>query len=437
MAPILGALLYVWLGINRIERRARALRTKRPPAGPYVAYDECSADVIKQALAPEGLHLESLVRLVGDVTRRPLVAGNYITPLVEGDQAYPAMLQAIDAASRSITLITYIFENDRTGRSFLEALRGAMSRGVAVRVIIDDVGSRYSWQPMPNVLRRAGIPVATFLSTLIPWRFRYSNLRTHRKILVVDGKVGFTGGMNIREGNCGNLEPRHPIQDMHFGVTGPVVAQLQAVFAEDWAFCTGELLQGEPWFSSLKPAGPVLARGIPDGPDEDFEKLRLTLLGAIACARSSIHIVTPYFLPDTALITALNVAALRGVAVDILLPAENDLRLVKWASTALLGQVLERGCRVWRSPPPFDHTKLMLVDGLWTLLGSANWDPRSLRLNFEFNVECYDRELATSLTERVRARMEQSRPVRLADVDERGLPIQLRDGIARLFSPYL
>jgi cardiolipin synthase len=181
----------------------------------------------------------------------------------------------------------------------------------------------------------------------------------------------------------------------------------------------------------------VLARGISNGPDDDFEKLRLTILGAIACARSSILVVTPYFLPDASLITALNVAAMRGVEVDIVLPAENNLTLVKWASTALLWQVLERGCRVWLSPPPFDHTKLMLVDGLWTLLGSANWDPRSLRLNFEFNAECYDRELATSLTHRVRSKMKQARPVTLADVDGRSLPIQLRDGVARLFSPYL
>ncbi|MBI5016970.1 MAG: cardiolipin synthase [Deltaproteobacteria bacterium] len=437
LAPILGTLLYIWLGINRIERRARALRTNRPLPGPSIALSECSAVALGQALASDGAHLKSLVRLVRDVTRLPLIAGNCVAPLVDGDDAYPAMIQAIDEASRSVTLITYIFRNDRAGRGFLEALGRAVARGVGVRVLIDDVGGRYGWPPMAHLLRRAGIPVATFLSTLIPWRFQYSNLRTHRKILVVDGTIGFTGGMNIGEGNCRGREPLPLIQDLHFRVTGPVVAQLQEAFADDWAFCTGELLRGEPWFTTLEPAGPVLARGIPDGPDEDFEKLRLTLLGAIACARSSIHIVTPYFLPDASLITALNVASLRGVEVDILLPEESDLALVRWASTAHLPQVLGRGCRVWLSPPPFDHTKLMLADGLWALLGSANWDPRSLRLNFEFNVECYDRELAASLTDRVRAKMEQARPLRLSDLDGRSLAIRLRDGVARLFSPYL
>jgi cardiolipin synthase len=255
--------------------------------------------------------------------------------------------------------------------------------------------------------------------------------------MVVDGTIGFTGGINIDERNCLARQARHPIQDLHFLLTGPVVTQLQEVFADDWAFATGEFLQGEPWFPTVDADGPALSRGIADGPDEDFETLRLTLLGALACARSSVHVVTPYFLPDASLIAALNVTVLRGVQVDVVLPAQNDLALVKWASTALLRQVLERGCRVWLSPPPFDHTKLMLVDGLWTLLGSANWDPRSLRLNFEFNVECYDRELATSLTNLVRSKINQSRRLSLVDLDGRSLSIKLRDGVAGLFSPYL
>jgi cardiolipin synthase A/B len=437
LAPILGVLLYVWLGINRIERRARSLRAKRPRLDSSPGLDDGPAEIPDQAGTLAGTPLEPLVKLVRDVSRQPLLAGNRVMPLVNGDQAYPAMLQAIDEAALSVTLTTYIFAHDDTGQQFLDALQRAVSRGIEVRVLIDDVGGRYHGPPMPRGLRRAGIPCAQFLPTLIPWRFQYSNLRSHRKILVVDGRIGFTGGINIQAGNCLERCPRHPARDLHFRLTGPVVSQLQAVFADDWAFCTGELLQGQPWFSAVEPAGPVLARGIPNGPDDDFETLRLTLLGAIACARSSLLIVTPYFLPDASLIAALNVAALRGVQVDIVLPAENDLTLVQWASTALLWQVLERGCRVWLSPPPFDHTKLLLVDQLWTLLGSANWDPRSLRLNFEFNVECYDRVLAASLTDLVRAKIRQSRPLSLADVDGRSLPIRLRDGVASLFSPYL
>ena len=437
LAPVLGVVLYIWLGINRIERRARLLREGRPRLGLSAGVGECRATVPDEARTLAGLPLEPLVKLVRDVTRQPLLAGNQVTPLLNGDRAYPAMLEAIDAATKSVALSTYIFAHDGAGRRFLDALRRAVDRQVEVRVLIDDVGARYSLRPMPRVLRKAGIPCAQFLPTLIPWRVQYSNLRNHRKILVVDGRIGFTGGINIHDQNCLERQPRHPVQDLHFRVTGPVVAQLQEAFADDWAFCTGELLQGESWFSAAEPDGPVLARGIPDGPDDDFETLRLTLLGAIACARSSILVVTPFFLPDASLIAALNVAALRGVQVDIVLPAENELKLVQWASMALLWQILERGCRVWLSPPPFDHTKLLLVDGLWSLLGSANWDPRSLRLNFEFNVECYDRELATLLTDLTRSKIEQSRLLSTTEMDGRSLPVRLRDGVARLFSPYL
>jgi cardiolipin synthase len=437
LAPIFGILLYVWLGINRIERRARSLRAVRPRQGSSAVLGEGPAEVADQARTLTATPLDSLVKLVRDVTGRPLVAGNRVTPLVNGDQAYPAMLEAIEAATRSVTLSTYIFANDGTGQRFLDALRRAVSRQVEVRVLIDDVGARYSWRPMPQVLRQAGIPCAQFLPTLIPWRVQYSNLRNHRKILVVDGRIGFTGGINIHKENCLERHPRRAVQDLHFRVTGPVVAQFQEAFADDWGFCTGELLQGQSWFPAVEPEGSVLARGISDGPDDDFETLRLTLLGAIGCARSSLLVVTPYFLPDSSLIAALNVAALRGVQVDLVLPAENDLKLVQWASAALLWQVLERGCRVWLSPPPFDHTKLLLVDGLWTLLGSANWDPRSLRLNFEFNVECYDRQLATRLTDFAHSKIQQSRQLSVADMDGRSLPVRLRDGVARLFSPYL
>ena len=192
--------------------------------------------------------------------------------------------------------------------------------------------------------------------------------------MVVDGHEGFTGGLNIREGHYLALKPAHPIQDLHFRIRGPVVAHLQEVFFADWAFATGEncrVTAGSP--TRARPAR-SLARGITTGPDGDLDKLRLALLGAIACAETSISIVSPYFLPDETLIAALNVAALRGVQVDIVLPAKSNLWLVQWASTAQLWQVLERGCRVWLTPPPFDHAKLMVVDRLWTLLGSANWD---------------------------------------------------------------
>jgi cardiolipin synthase len=227
------------------------------------------------------------------------------------------------------------------------------------------------------------------------------------------------------------------VQDLHFRVEGPVVSELQEAFANDWAFTMKEILDGEIWFPELKESGNVIARAITDGPDADFENARWTLLAALAEAQTSVKILTPYFLPDNALVTALNLASLRGVRVDIILPAKNNLPPVHWASRAMWWQVLERGCHIWLTPPPFDHSKLMIVDGHWVLFGSANWDARSLRLNFELNVECYGREFADEMELVIQKKLHGAHEVTLAEVDARTVPGKLRDAIARLFSPYL
>jgi cardiolipin synthase len=254
---------------------------------------------------------------------------------------------------------------------------------------------------------------------------------------VTDGVLGFTGGMNIRIGNCLQKKPRSPVQELHFRVRGPVVTQMQEAFADDWLFTTGESLRGSEWFPEQPPAGEVFARGVIDGPDEDFEKLRWTLLGALSIARSSVQIVTPYFLPDRAVVSELNLAAMRGVRVDILLPSRNNLPIVQWASQAMWWQVLEHDCNLWLTPEPFDHSKLMIVDNCWVMLGSANWDSRSLRLNFEFNLECYNLELAERLQKLVESKRKEARRVTLEEADARSLAVRLRDGVARLATPYL
>jgi cardiolipin synthase len=349
------------------------------------------------------------------------------------------MLAAIESAKKSISLATYIFDNDPSGKQFAGALKRAVERGVAVRVLIDSAGARYSWPSIIHRLKKSRVPVARFLpsSLFAPWRAATINLRNHRKVLVADGRTAFTGGINIRHANLFSEKPRSPVQDLHFGVEGPAVTQLQEAFANDWAFATGEILDGEIWFPELPEQGNVIARVITDGPDADFEKLRWTLLAALSGAQTSVQIVTPYFLPDNALVSELNLAALRGVRVDIILPAKNNLPFVHWASRSMWWQVLERGCRLWLTPPPFDHSKLMIVDGHWVLLGSANWDARSLRLNFELNVECYGRDFARDMTAVVEKKLRGAREVTLAEADARSYPAKVRDAVARLFSPYL
>jgi cardiolipin synthase len=436
LAPVLGSIAYFWLGVNRIQRKAGRLgveETQREKSRSGFAGEAES----NRALLERFPDLAGLIALGGKVTDRAVTAGNKVEPLVNGDESFPAMLEAIRGAEQSVSLLIYIFDLDRAGEEFVKALIEARGRGVEVRVLIDDVGSRHSRHKLLTSLHHAGVKAASFLQTRIPRLFKYANLRNHRKILVVDGKIGFTGGTNITEHHWISLKPTYPVQCLHFRLTGPVVAHLQQAFAADWEFTTDESLTGERWFPELQADGPTWARGIAHGPDEDFEKIVDVILGALAVARKRVRIVTPYFLPDGALIKALNVAAMRGVGVDILLPSECDFRVVQWATAAQLWQLLEHGCRVLQSPVPFDHTKLMIVDDAWSLIGSTNWDPRSLRLNFEFNVECYDGELANRLHVIVDAKMKLAKPVTLEEINARPIHWRLRDGLARLLSPYL
>jgi cardiolipin synthase len=436
LAPFLGALSYWSFGINRVQRKGVALDLKSAWTG---SRQPAPAGVTAEAVACVGhsKSLASLMHLGGALSGYELLPGNRIEALENGDAAFPAMLRAIEAAEVSITLLTYIFDNDEAGEQFVHALARARRRGVEIRVLIDDFGAKYTRPSMVRRLARDELTVATFLPTRKPWFLPHANLRNHRKIVVVDGRVGFTGGTNIREAHWFALNPPERVRCTHFRVEGPVVAHLQEAFAIDWAFTTGERLQGERWFPPLEARGPVAARGISDGPDEDLDKMPDLLLGALAAATRRVAIVTPYFLPDDVLLRAMQVTAKRGVQVDLLIPERTNFRVMDWAMRPQLRFLVEAGCRVHLTPPPFDHSKLMVVDDCWALIGSTNWDARSLRLNFEYNVECYDPAFAVRVVELVQARMTESRRLDLEELLERPVAWELRDGLARLFSPYL
>jgi cardiolipin synthase len=347
------------------------------------------------------------------------------------------MLEAIRGAKESISLASYIFEALGIGSQFTTELTAAVKRGVEVRVMVDDAGTRYSWPPVIEALQQMGVKARRFMPNHFLLRLITMNLRNHRKIMVVDGATAFTGGMNIRQGNMLLQNPDHPVQDLHFEITGPIVAQIQRVFAEDWAFCAGETLEGAKWFPHLDENGTASALGIVDGPDEDLEVMPATFFAAINAAKHEILIATPYFLPTHVLTAALRLASIRGVKVRIVTPAHNNIPFVSWASQTLYPQLLQTGCRIFESPPPFDHTKIFLIDGVWSFIGSTNWDPRSLRLNFEFNVGIYDRTLTTHLRELFQHKRSQCREVTSEGLEAAPMLQKLRNGFARLFIPML
>jgi cardiolipin synthase len=433
--PFFGPLLYWSMGVNRISRKARQwLESGRRLAG-WGNFPHHQAHAAQTILPPEAEHLIELRSLADRVVSSLLVPGNRLVPLENGENAYPAMLEAINSARHSVNLSTYIFDGDSTGRRFVTALKTAAERGVAVRVIIDSLGEKYSHPTARKLLKGSKVKIGRFL----PLRQGgYVNLRNHRKILVVDGIRGFTGGMNIGDRHMAERNGKPPIvKDMHFMVEGPVVSDLQRTFLEDWYFVTGELVNDRSFFPAIPAAGKALVRAVSDGPDKEFRKLNWIIMGALSCAVHRVQIMTPYFIPDRPLISALVTAALRGVEVTLVLPEQNNLPFVHWASRAYLWELLQQKIKIYYQPAPFVHTKLMMVDGIWSLVGTANLDPRSLRLNFEFNLEVYERDFVEQLTAKFAQTVAVSREVTLAEVDGRSLPEKIRDGLAKLFSPYL
>lgn len=434
--PGIGAAIYWLLGVNRIRTLARYWQASgRGMHGPEPDHCLWVADMAVE-LPFRSENYAALLSLADAVTRRPLLQGNAIKPLHNGEEAYPAMLEAIGQARSSIYLSTYIFDSDSTGRQFIESLSAAAARGVDVRVLVDALGERYSFPPARRLLRGSDVRVARFLPPSLSERNIHLNLRNHRKVFVVDEAMGFTGGMNIGDRHLALSDNPRRVLDIHFRVEGPVVRQMREAFLEDWQFTTGEAIP-EMGYLEGTAESKAFCRGISAGPNEDFEKLTWIVIGALDCARRHVRIMTPYFIPDRPLISAINAASLRGVTVEILLPGKNNLPYVAWATQAYLWELLRYGTRIYFQPPPFIHSKFLLVDDHYALIGSANLDPRSLRLNFEFNLEVYDRGLNATLARHFDDLRRQSRQTSLEEVDGRPLPLKLRDSFAKLFSPYL
>lgn len=433
--PLAGPVAYYLFGINRIQTRARRLARRPSPGKPAACEPDGKAGVSGRAAPPADPTLAAFVSVSNRVVARPLTAGNQVAMLRNGEQAYPDMLDAIGRAADRVLLITYLFENDATGDAFVAALGAAHARGVDVRVIVDGVGHLYSWPSISRKLRRAGVRVVRFLPPGL-WPPSFSvNLRNHRKILVVDGVLGFTGGMNISARHLVESGSSGRTADLHFRVQGPVVAQLEEIFAEDWRFAAREVLGPTPVVHPV--AGTADCRCIGDGPNEDLDRIALVVMAAISAARRQVTVVTPYFLPPREMIASLQSAALRGVDVAVVLPSRSNLRYVDWATRNLLWQLLGNGVRVYYQPPPFAHTKLLVVDDVYAQVGSANMDPRSLRLNFELNLEILGADAVRPLADYAHGIRAGAAAVELAELDARPLPIRIRDALCWLFLPYL
>jgi cardiolipin synthase len=428
LSPIFGALLYYLFGINRVTRRALKLRRFEDHQG------RRKLDGQKPVTSP---NVATLAEVGRRVTESELVAGNAIAVLQGGDAAYDAMLKAIGEAKHSVALASYIYRDDAAGHAFSDALIAAHQRGVEVRVLLDSVGIGYFFPAALSRLKKAGVFARRFLHTWVPWRMPFLNMRNHRKLLIVDGRRAFTGGMNIAAEHSHRLNRGAYIDDIHFQVDGPVVRSLMDAFASDWTFTTDENLDQDCWWPSLPEQGTVQARGLRSGPDADIYKIEMLAGAALTLAKKRVRIVTPYFLPDQRLQFAIAQACARGVEVDILLPRVSDHIYMEWAMLGNLRFFNHIPATIYLSDPPFDHSKLMTMDGEWSLIGSSNWDTRSFRLNFEYDLECYDSGLTGTLDAIIDAKIARARRLDCAKLASRPVLYRLRDAAARLLMPYL
>ena len=337
-----------------------------------------------------GIHDPQFLRSMSNLLGPPLMPGNQVKELLNGNEIFPPMLAAIRSAKKTITFETYIYWSGEIGKEFAEALAERSRAGVKVHVLVDWVGSVKMDQKLLQQMEDAKVEIRKY-HPLHWYNISRMNNRTHRKLLVVDGKIGFTGGVGIADNWLGNAQDPEHWRDSHFSLEGPAVAQMQAAFMDNWIKTSGEVLHGEEYFPPLKPVGEHYAQVFKSSATEGSESVRLMYLLSIASARKTIYIANAYFVPDDLSVETLISALKRGVKVKILMPGTHtDSESVRSASRARWGELLEAGAEMYEYQPTMYHCKVMIVDDVWVSVGSTNFDSRSFRLNDEANLNIYD-----------------------------------------------
>ena len=429
--PFFGMLAFWLLGTTRI----RILRRKRHRAEQHLVPSLARFRSQQKLSDTDELVASSLYSLAAKLDECGPQPGCEVEMYRDGSKAFDALEQAIDAAQEHIHLIYYIWEPDATGRRFCQALTRAACRGVEVRLLLDDVGSYSTKTSFFASLTFAGGEVARFLPLNLFSRQVSVNNRNHRKIVVVDGKTGFTGSMNVGDiylGSDGRWN------DLHLCVLGRVVYELQGVFCQDWFHATGHDLAKTKYFPSMDFHGDVCAHFLASGPsDERWRTIHTLLFVAINTAMERVWIETPYFVPDPPIAMALQTAALRGVDVRLLLPNCSDHFLVDYAGRSFFDELLTSGVRIFKMDNIVPHAKTAIVDQVFSTAGSANMDQRSFRLNFEGNLFFFGKKIVSQLEKDFLHMSQFSHEVTLEKRSKLSHPQRLKEGFARILAPLL
>lgn len=444
--PAIGPLIYLSFGIDRVDDRGylkfladeHLLKTRK---GTRTAAPRAYWHHLTGAPAENEFQREFNRTLDALIPDHPALAGNRLTPLVDGDEAYPRMLEAIHKAEHHIHLQSYIIGNDNVSREFMNALAAKAREGIQVRLLYDRFGStRALFGGLFRKLSKvSGLKVAGWTQANPLKRQFQINLRNHRKTLIIDGKTGFFGGINLLDEHI-TRPGNPPIRDYHFEAKGPIVQELQYSFLRDWYFITEESpynLLTEEYFPHAATAGNVTARLINSGPSTVEDVAVETFFNSIVLAKKQILAVTPYFVPPADILRALRSAALRGVDVRLVVPAENNHRYAGHASRALYEELLLAGVHIYERRPPFMHAKALVVDGEFALVGTANLDVRSLHLNYETCLAVYSTEFADAMKCIIHEDIDSSDEVVLADWQNRPVRRRLLENLASLMAPVL
>ena len=374
------------------------------------------------------------LRTINALVGTPFTSSNAVETLVNGKEIFPSMLEAIRAAKTSITFETYIWSTGKICDEFKEALSKKAKAGVKVLVLVDGMGSIKLKQSEINDLHKAGVRLVKFNRD--QWyKINFQiNHRTHRKVLVVDGKIGFIGGSCLHDSWLGDAETEEQWRDTHFRIEGPAVAELQGIFADNWRQTTGEVLHGPNFFPELKAAGALPVQCYMCGPKENQENIRLAILYAISAAKKNLRIAHAYFVPDELTMKTLLDARRRGVEIEVIVPSKTDSKLVKAASRVHWDELMEAGVKFYEYGPAMYHVKEIIVDDVLVIAGSANFDNRSFRINDEANFNVFDRTFAAKQTEVFESDKKHSRTLSLEDIQNRSVFAKAADHFAGLFS---
>ncbi len=439
LLPIVGVIFYLFFGQ---EYRKRKLFSRKNIKSLGKARQLSSEQLgklnkLQLELSDDALAKENLIKLLLNNSNSLLTTGNKLQILEGGAQTFEAIIEAIKGAKHHIHLEYYIFLDDKIGNKLKTLLIEKSKSGVEVRIIIDDVGSWGLNKKFIGDCRENGVEIYSFMEVRFPRFTSKMNFRNHRKIVIVDGEIGFTGGINVADRYIDGLKGIGRWNDMHLRIEGDAVLCLQVVFSSDWYFMVNENLLGRNYFPPFTENAGVPVQISASGPDSDWQSISQAFFAAITNAREKVYVVSPYLMPPKSILSALEMTALSGVDVRIIIPEKSDTITPKWSSFSYVEELLEAGVKVYFYQDGFIHSKYMIVDSVFATIGTSNMDFRSLETNFEVNAFMYEKEFTNNLTKIFMADLAKSRQIKLEEWKQRPWHFKLRESLAHIVAPMM